>query len=126
MLNQVSQYEKNPFDPDAIARLRPSAYQKAVVMKYLEMLIAWGDSLYGQNTRESIAEATQIYVEPSTLLDPSRSGFHSPARLRTILMRDFSPLAWIRCPTPAWRWRTCFRFLAGLGAGRRGHGSGDQ
>ena|GEM_PF-1418992 len=67
---QVVQYETNPFDPDAIARLRPAAYQKAVVMKYLDNLIAWGDSLFGQDTRESINEATQLYVLAQQILGP--------------------------------------------------------
>ena len=31
-------------EPDAIARLRLSAYQKSVVMKYLDNLLDWGDS----------------------------------------------------------------------------------
>ena len=53
-----------------IARLRPVAYQKAVVMKYLDNLIAWGDSLFAQNNRESIAEATQLYVLAQQILGP--------------------------------------------------------
>ena len=43
--------------------LRHGAYQKTVVMKYLDNLIAWGDQLFRQDThRESINEATQLYV----------------------------------------------------------------
>jgi hypothetical protein len=70
MQSQVTQYETNPFDPDAIARLRPIAYQKAVVMAYIDNLIAWGDYLFGQNTRESINEATQVYVLAQQVLGP--------------------------------------------------------
>ena len=66
--NQIAQWENNPFDPDVIARLRLVAYQKAVVMKYLDNLIAWGDNLYAQNTRESINEATQLYVLAQQIL----------------------------------------------------------
>ena len=36
------------------------AFRMNVVMAYLDNLIAWGDSLFAQNTRESINEATQI------------------------------------------------------------------
>ena len=83
VLNQVLQYQTNPFNPDAIARLRPVAYQKAVVMAYINNLIAWGDSLFGQNTRESINEATQIYVLAQQILGPkpvmiSRENIYQP------------------------------------------------
>lgn len=60
--DEVEQWRDNPFDPDVIARLRPVAYMKAVVIKYLDMLIAWGDQLFSQATRESINEAVQIYI----------------------------------------------------------------
>ena len=66
--SQVAQWRQDPFDPDLLARLRPAAYQKAVVMKYLDNLIAWGDFLFGQDTRESINEATQIYVLAQQIL----------------------------------------------------------
>jgi len=69
--NQVTQWWTNPADPDLIARLRPVAYQKTVVMKYLDNLIAWGDYLFTQNTRESINEATQIYVLADKILGPA-------------------------------------------------------
>jgi hypothetical protein len=59
-----------PFQPHAVARTRPIAYQYAVVMKYLDNLIAWGDSLFRQDTVESINEATQRYVLAANLLGP--------------------------------------------------------
>jgi hypothetical protein len=57
-----------PFNPHAVARNRHVAYQYSVVMKYLDNLIAWGDSLFRQDTIESINEATQIYVLAANLL----------------------------------------------------------
>ena len=54
---------QDPFQPHAIARTRPSAYQWYVVMKYLDNLIAWGDSLFLQDTIETINEATLCYVQ---------------------------------------------------------------
>ena len=68
--NQVSNWKSDPFEPYAIGRLRPIAFRMNVVMAYLNNLIAWGDSLFGQNTRESIAEATQIYVLAKEILGP--------------------------------------------------------
>lgn len=57
-----------PFKPHAVARTRPLAYQYSVVMKYLDNLIAWGDSLFQQDTIESINEATQLYVLAANIL----------------------------------------------------------
>lgn len=67
---QVAQWREHPFNPHLIARLRPEAYQKTVVMKYLDNLIAWGDSLFSQDTIESINEATQLYILAADLLGP--------------------------------------------------------
>jgi len=53
-----------------VARTRTLAYQYCVVMKYLDNLIAWGDSLFMQDTVESINEATQRYVLAANLLGP--------------------------------------------------------
>jgi hypothetical protein len=57
-----------PFQPHAVARTRPLAYQYSVVMKYLDNLIAWGDDLFQQDTIESINEATQLYVLAANIL----------------------------------------------------------
>lgn len=59
---QIAVWRANPFDPHAIAALRPVAYMKTVVMEYLNNLIAWGDYLYEQFTIESINEATLYYM----------------------------------------------------------------
>jgi hypothetical protein len=67
---QIAAYNDDPFDPDAIARLRTSSYAKAIVMKYISNLIAWGDQLFAQDTRESINQATNLYVLASDLLGP--------------------------------------------------------
>ncbi|MFN0155397.1 MAG: toxin [Gaiella sp.] len=69
----ISGYEEirdNPFQPHVVARTRVVAYQLAVVMKYLDNLIAWGDSLFRQDTIESINEAMQVYVLASSILGP--------------------------------------------------------
>ncbi|MGL6341786.1 MAG: toxin, partial [Waterburya sp.] len=69
----LSGYEairNKPFQPHAVARTRFLAYQYCVVMKYLDNLIAWGDSLFRQDTIETINEATQIYVLAANILGP--------------------------------------------------------
>jgi hypothetical protein len=60
----------NPFDPHLVARTRPSAYQWYVVMKYLDNLIAWGDSLFLTDTIETLNEATLCYVLAADILGP--------------------------------------------------------
>ena len=49
----IDAYNNNPFDPHAIARLRIGAYEKAIVMKYIDNLLDWGDLLFAQDNRES-------------------------------------------------------------------------
>jgi hypothetical protein len=63
-------YLKDPFNPHAIARLRLSAYQKTIYMKYIDNLLDWGDSLYTQYTAEAINEAMLLYVLASDMLGP--------------------------------------------------------
>ena len=68
VLNGYIAILNKPFQPHAVARTRHLAYQYAVVMKYLDNLIAWGDHLFQQDTIESINEATQRYVLAANLL----------------------------------------------------------
>lgn len=65
---QVDAWQENPFKPHVIARLRVVAYMKAVVMRYLDNLMAWGDRLFRQDTIETINEATQLYVLAAQIL----------------------------------------------------------
>jgi hypothetical protein len=66
----VSQWRDNPFKPDVIARTRPVAYQMALVVNYIQNLVDWGDNLFRQFTRESITQATQLYILADKLLGP--------------------------------------------------------
>ena len=68
--DQVRDWRTNPFEPHRIANYRTVAYQKTVVMKYLDNLIAWGDYLFRQDSMESINEATQLYVLAAEILGP--------------------------------------------------------
>jgi peptidoglycan hydrolase-like protein with peptidoglycan-binding domain len=65
---QIAASYANAFKPDAVARLRPTAYQKAIVMRYIDNLIAWGDDLFRRFTRESVNEAAQLYVLAAEIL----------------------------------------------------------
>lgn len=67
----LARYRQDPFNPHAIARLRPGAYQKAVVMKYVDNLLDWGDRLFTQFTMESVNEASMLYMMASNVLGPA-------------------------------------------------------
>lgn len=66
----INQWREKPFRPHVIARFRPVAYQKALLMKYIDNLVEWGDNLFRQDTMESIAQATQMYILADKLLGP--------------------------------------------------------
>lgn len=65
---QLKNWEQNPFNPHAVARLRISSYMRSTVKKYIDNLIAWGDQLFKQNTLETINEATLLYVLAANIL----------------------------------------------------------
>jgi hypothetical protein len=66
----INEWRNKPFRPDVIARFRPVAYQKALLMKYIDNLTEWGDNLFRQDTMESVAQATQMYILADKLLGP--------------------------------------------------------
>jgi Tc toxin complex TcA C-terminal TcB-binding domain len=65
---QVEDWRDDPFSPHMIARGRMIAYQKTVVEKYIESLIAEADLLFVRDTIEAINEAVQLYVFAYNLL----------------------------------------------------------
>jgi hypothetical protein len=77
--------QDKPFQPHAVARTRHVAYQYCVVMKYLDNLIAWGDSLFREDTIESINAATQRYVLAANILglQPQRIPSRGTVRPKT-------------------------------------------
>src|SRR3984957_2748541 len=70
LVQDVTAWRNNPFQPHLIAMYRTVAYQKTVVMKYLDHLIAWADNLYQQDTMETVMEAEQLYVLADQILGP--------------------------------------------------------
>lgn len=67
-INSINAWKEKPFRPHVIARYRQSAYMFKTIMAYLDNLIAWGDSLFRQDTGESINEAAQLYVLAANIL----------------------------------------------------------
>lgn len=66
----IEQWRSKPFKPHVVARFRTVAYQKALLMKYIDNLTEWGDYLFRQDTMESIVQATQMYILADKLLGP--------------------------------------------------------
>lgn len=81
---QLKAWRNNPFNPHVIARYRPVAYQKNVVMKYLDNLIAWGDMLFKRDTIESINEASLIYMLAYEILGDR------PQKVPTVKHQEFT------------------------------------
>lgn len=69
-LRSIDAWKDAPFRPHVIARYRQQAYMYRTVMAYLDNLIAWGDSLFRQDTGEAIDEALQLYVLAANILGP--------------------------------------------------------
>lgn len=66
----IEAWKDAPFRPHVIARYRQQAYMYKTVMAYLDNLIAWGDSLFRQDTGEAIDEAMMVYVLAANILGP--------------------------------------------------------
>ncbi|GLV54299.1 hypothetical protein KDH_11470 [Dictyobacter sp. S3.2.2.5] len=69
-INSIEAWKNAPFRPFVVARYRQTAFMFKAVMAYLDNLIAWGDTLFQQDTGESINEATQLYVLAANILGP--------------------------------------------------------
>jgi hypothetical protein len=69
-IQSIEAWKDAPFRPHVIARYRQQAYMIKTVMAYLDNLIAWGDSLFRQDTGEAIDEALQVYVLAANILGP--------------------------------------------------------
>lgn len=79
----VEEWRNKPFRPDVVARFRPVAYQKALLMKYIDNLTEWGDYLFRQDTMESVAQATQMYILADKLLGPK------PRKIPTAIKKPY-------------------------------------
>lgn len=67
-IRSIEAWKKDPFRPFLVARYRQTAFMFKAVMAYLDNLIAWGDSLFRQDSGESINEATHIYILAANIL----------------------------------------------------------
>lgn len=79
----IELYKRFPFNPHAISDTRFNAYQKSILMKYVDNLLDWGDFLFRQDKTESINEASLLYTLASDILGerPVEIGECSPGIL---------------------------------------------
>jgi hypothetical protein len=93
-IKAVTDWRNKPFLPHLVARSRPEAYMKWIVTKYIEILIAYGDFYFRQNTLDSVPNAVQMYILASHMYGPrgqkvNETDFPHPKRDR--FLRKFSP-----------------------------------
>ncbi|MDA9478892.1 hypothetical protein XI03_31270 [Bradyrhizobium sp. CCBAU 65884] len=74
LAKSIMDWRDKPGVPFVVARHRWVAFQKAVVYRYIETLLDWGDAKFRLFQRETIVEATQLYVLASKLLGPRPRG----------------------------------------------------
>ncbi|NVK66502.1 MAG: hypothetical protein HWE22_18060 [Flavobacteriales bacterium] len=65
---QIEKWRNDPFNPHGIAEMRHRAYMLWTVCEYVDILIEWGDSLFRQDSIESINEASNLYVLAAEIL----------------------------------------------------------
>ncbi|WP_285584997.1 hemopexin repeat-containing protein [Herbidospora sp. NBRC 101105] len=115
-------YLDDPFDPHAIAALRPTAYRRAVVMAYVDNLLDWGDLLFRQYTMESVDEARMLYILAYDLLGDRPQGV---GRRRLPDVRSYKQLGQVEEDDPyAERVTAGGSLLDGMGAIHRGVAGG--
>ncbi|MFL6201534.1 MAG: insecticidal toxin protein [Thermoanaerobaculia bacterium] len=88
-IDNINAWKDAPFRPHVVARYRQSAYMFKTVMAYLDNLIAWGDSLFRQDTGETINEAQQLYVLAANILGPRPQAVPKKGTLRPQTYANF-------------------------------------
>ncbi len=64
----IQELEIDPFDPYVIAKQRATAFEKYVIIRYIDNLIDWGDMLLAKKSWEAINQATMLYIRAWDLL----------------------------------------------------------
>ena len=99
-IRSIEAWKDAPFRPHVIARYRQQAYMYKTVMAYLDNLISWGDSLFRQDTGETIDEAMMVYV-PVDGFDPESYQKITEEHARNILdaVSELAKSAGVTCAT---------------------------
>ncbi len=81
-VRSIAAWRSAPFRPHVVARYRQQAYMFKTVMAYIDNLVAWGDSLFRQDTGEAIDEAMMLYVLAANILGPRPQAVPSKGKMR--------------------------------------------
>jgi len=115
--NLINRWRDLPFRPFVIARRRYIAFLWSTLFAYLDNLLSWADSLFRRDTRESINEATMLYVLVEEILgrrpqQHNGESMRAPVRYNDLIDKwdDFAN-AWISL---------------GAGTGKTNQGSSDE
>lgn len=68
--SDVEEWRNSPFQPHLVARARPMAYMKWFVFKHIEILTAYGDYYFRQNTLDSYQSQSRCTFKHRTFADP--------------------------------------------------------
>ena len=66
----INDWRNDPFEPFLVGRDRPVAFMKWVAVTYIQIMIAYGDYYFRQNTLETIPLALECYVAASNAYGP--------------------------------------------------------
>ena len=64
----LSRLEEDPFNPYAIARLRRSAFQKAVFTSWVKNVVDYADTLFRKFERSEVEQALRLYMRARQIL----------------------------------------------------------
>ncbi|KAF1831980.1 hypothetical protein BDW02DRAFT_605151 [Decorospora gaudefroyi] len=73
-------WSDKPFQPHVAARANIVSYMSWTVMRYVEILIAYGDFYFRQDTMETVPSAIQCYIEASQALGKRSQVFPAPEK----------------------------------------------
>jgi hypothetical protein len=88
----ITAWRDAPFEPFVVARGRPVTFMKWAAMKYVQVMLAYGDFYFRQNTLETVPLAIQCYVLASNILGPKpqvipKRGTIQPETYQSLLNR---------------------------------------
>jgi len=66
----INDWRNDPFEPFLVGRDRPVAFMKWVAVTYIQIMIAYGDYYFQQNTLETIPMALECYIAASNAYGP--------------------------------------------------------
>jgi hypothetical protein len=67
-VREIMTWRSEPFNPNAIARMRPGTYKRSLLLSYVDNILEWGDKEFAIDTRETVNRARGLYVLADKIL----------------------------------------------------------